>query len=136
MKTLIASLLLFSLASFSQTAPEQDIYASPNLVVSGTNFENLTDCWARIYERESFQGRTALLVGYTTWAQSLPEGWPAWTGNIGSVRVGPGARLILYGEPYFVDEDHTVTGGVSVRDLPEAPIGDRIESIKLLCDPT
>lgn len=141
MKTILAALLLFSSVSsfnqiaFAQTATTEDIYASPEMVVSGVDFEELTDCWARLYERENFAGRSALLVGYTTWAQASPGNWPGWVGRVESVQVGPGARLVLYGSPYFVDKDHTVTGGVAVGQMPDEPLGDQVGSVKLLCDP-
>lgn len=135
MKIITTALLLFSSASFSQTSSGQDVYQSPDLVVSGVDFESITGCWAKIYEGENFSGRSVSLVGYTTWAELSPNSWPAWSGRLNSAEVGPDARLVLYGEPYFADEDHAITSGVSVDQIPEVPVGDRIESLKLLCDP-
>ena len=135
MKALLILLAFFSQASFSQTDSGEGFYQSPEMVVSGTDFTKVTDCWAKIHERENFAGRSLTLVGYTTWADLKENDIPQWVRRLSSAQVGPAARLVLYGRPYFSDEDHAITSGVSVRDLPEVPAGQEFSSLKLVCDP-
>lgn len=122
-----------------QSASDQNIYQPTNYIISGTDFTRVTDCWAKIYQGSNFNGASLTLIGFTTWEDMSQTDWPGVSAlgapKINSVEVGPGARLILYKEPYFSDEEHNVSPGVSVRELPLPPNADGIRSIKLLCDP-
>lgn len=132
MKVLAIIAFFFHATSFSQVSGE-GVYETPDLVVTGLDFENMTECWAIIYDGPNFNGRSITVVGYTAWADLSLNGWPNWEGQIDSVIVGPGATLSLYGLPFFADEDHTITGGVSVSNLTEVPLGDALESLRLTC---
>lgn len=134
MKVLALSLILFSSVSFSQVTGE-GVDETPSLIVSGLDFEDMTKCWAKIYDGQDFNGRSITLVGYTAWPNLNMPGWPNWEGQIDSVVVGPGAVLTLYGLPMFADEDQTITGGISVRNLVDVPLGDAVESLRLTCNP-
>lgn len=135
MKSIVVlAMIFFSLLSFGQTEGE-GVYESPGLVVTGIDFEDLTGCWAKIYDGPDFNGRSITVVGYTNWANLSTTGWPEWSGQIDSVEVGPDATLVLYGLPFFADEDHTIVGGVSVRNVSQVPAGDSLESLRLSCSP-
>lgn len=133
MKVLILLIALSSL-SFSQTTSGELEYKAPSFVVTSSEMENLTNCWARIFQREDFEGASAMIVGYTSWSDMKNGTSPLWSGAINSVETGPNARLILYGSPYFSDEDHVIESGVSVRNLPQTPPGNSIQSLKLFCE--
>lgn len=133
-RIIVLILVFFQGISYSQVSRE-GVFEAPSLIVSGLKFEEMTNCWAKLYDGPGFTGSSITLVGYTAWPELDKNDWPNWKGIIDSVVVGPGAVLTLYGLPLFEDEDQTITEGLSVRSLAEVPPGDAVESLRLTCKP-
>ncbi len=137
MKTVTLIVSLFTgLIAFAQVRTGGALYASPRLVVSGTGFENLTGCWAKIFQRENLAGEGLLIVGYTSWTRmAADDSLPNWSEKINSIEVGPEARLELFSDPYLTRRQKLVSGGVILTEVPYDNNVTSVGSLRLVCVP-
>jgi hypothetical protein len=85
-----------------------------------------TGCFATLYPEENYQGSGTVVAD----GVDLPE----WNKDVGSIIVGPKARLILYGRTYWKDRDYTIAPATKVKSVDTLPWND-VESLKLECVP-
>lgn len=137
MKTVTLIVSLFTgLIIYAQVSTGSALYASPRLILSGTGFENLTGCWAKIFERENLAGESLLIVGYTSWTRMDGDtSLPNWSERIKSVEVGPEAKLEMFSDPYLTRRQNLVAGGVIVTEVPYDAGVTHVGSLRLVCDP-
>lgn len=137
MRTVTFIVSLFTgLVALAQVSAGGALYASPRLVLSGTGFENLTGCWAKIHSRDGLAGESLLIVGYTSWTRMDGDAsLPNWSEKISSLEVGPEARLELFSDPYLTTRQNQISGGVIVTEVPYENGVQHVGSLRLICDP-
>lgn len=63
-----------------------------------------SDCWVEIFEQPGFQGRSARIEGPAELPTMETINGQPWQSRVDSLRVGPGAIVSLYKDPYFKSE--------------------------------
>ncbi|MDN5752986.1 MAG: hypothetical protein L0H15_06860 [Nitrosospira sp.] len=91
-------------------------------------------CWAKLYDKENFQGDSLLLAGRINWPHMIgPRGYN-WEGNVRSIETGPKANLTLYDNRHFQDQDVFIGAGKRVAELSnKMGFLDSVHSLMLSC---
>jgi hypothetical protein len=101
-------------------------------------------CWARLYEQPQFAGAMRQLEG-PVFIESIgarpvivPDAehrppQPLFS-QIGSLVVGPHARLVGYAAPLFREPRLQIPPGAQVPDVSAIGFYDRVESLTLACE--
>lgn len=93
-----------------------------------------SDCWARLYEREDFQGRSLSISGPARISNLAPYWGFPWDPRYESLAVGSSAALSLFEDPNLRDKSVTFKAGTSVRDLDKLMgVFRQIRSVQVMC---
>lgn len=118
----------------AQTANRSDAAATSFTPVFNGGVNPANDCWARLYERKDFQGRSLSISGPAQIANLPPYLGLPWEGRYASLVVGSTAALGLFEGPNLHDETAMFRGAMSVRDLDKAMgVFRRIRSVQVTC---
>lgn len=92
-------------------------------------------CWVWVYEEANFQGENDVLCGPFKRGEltKMPNAHRKdWSGDIGSIRVGPRATMRAWDSDNFEGPSFFVEAGVAIPNL-EAVDRDDINSMELFC---
>jgi hypothetical protein len=95
-------------------------------------------CWVEIFEDDDFSknDNSDKIYGPGEWWSLCGINGAklrSWMNQIDSLKVGPGAKVILYPKTHFKGEPKEFGPGRIIRDLDEYDIGDDAESMKIIC---
>ncbi len=91
-------------------------------------------CWARIYDRENYNGDSLTVVGPTSIADMTGPFGLNWDDRVNSIQVGPKTTVTVYDNENFRDQVARFKPGQKVSDLSKR-LGffDEFASIRLDC---
>lgn len=96
--------------------------------------EEAKGCWAKLYDREKYQGENMMLVGPVDLPQMRGPMGLSWENKIESVETGPKAQVVIYDNENFRDRNKIVTPGSKIPELSEKMgFFDDIRSLRLSC---
>ena len=91
-------------------------------------------CWAKLYEQKNFQGDSFTLVGPIDWSQMTGPFGTNWENKIRSLETGPKARVTIYDNRNFKDQDKAIAAAAKVPDLSkQMGFFDDFRSMKISC---
>jgi hypothetical protein len=101
----------------------------------GTHPSETDDVWVKIYDGEGFDTRqdwfTLNAPGEWRSLEGLPGSQKDWNGQIESIQVGPGVRVLAFSEPGFRGEKREFGPSSAITDLDDHKFGNRIQSMKV-----
>ncbi len=91
-------------------------------------------CWARLYDRENFEGSSLMLAGPINLAQMIGPFGHNWEDKVRSLELGPKANLTIYDNRNFRDQDVFISTDKKVSDMSKK-MGflDNFRSMMLTC---
>ncbi len=89
------------------------------------------ECYVEVWREANFRGESRRIYGPAEHADlHFRDG--DWANDIGSLRVGPHAFVMVYRGEKFQDAMHTFGPNDTVADLGELKFGDDIDSMRLI----
>ena len=88
-------------------------------------------CYIEVWRDKDFEGESLVIEGPGE-INDLCSNRMSWCGSIKSLRVGPHAFVLAYGDKEFKGKMISLGPGEEVADLGEIKFGDEIDSIKIV----
>lgn len=118
----------------AQTAARSDVAAVAATPAFNAGVHPTNGCWARLYEREDFQGPSWSISGPAQISNLPPYLGFSWEPRYESLTVGATATVGLFEDPNLRNRATRFGAGVSVRDLDDVMgLFRRIRSVEVTC---